>query len=115
MNTRFFTGFVPSDAVAATVPATATTAPVRKLVFDVVIRDSRGVEFPEKCEVDDPELVKKYEPLLTSGRVVVCEGEQTAYEFRDHGVLKGWRRQVRLRRIEFPDRSAKKTTDEKPA
>lgn len=115
MNTRFFTGFLPMQADEAYVPATADAPARRKLVFDVVIRDRAGVEFPEKCMVDEPELIAKYEKLLTAGRIVVCEGEQTAYPYHERGVLKGYTRKVRLWRMEFPDRSAKKTTEEKTA
>jgi hypothetical protein len=113
MNLRIFTGYMPADAQQAFVPATADAPALRKLVFDVVIKDSRGVEFPEKCMVDDPELIAKYESLLTSGRMVVCEGEQTAYPFHERGVLKGYTRKVRMHRMEFPNRSTKKTTEEK--
>ncbi len=109
MNLRIFTGFMPAEAVEAYVPASATAPARRKLEFSVVIKDSAGVEFPENCMVDEPELMRAYEPLLTAGRVVVCEGEQTAYPYHERGVLKGYTRKVRMRRIEFPDRSGKKS------
>ncbi len=113
MNSRFFTGYLPVDAAEAYTPATATAPALRKLVFDVVIKDSAGNEFPEKCMIEDPALIVAAEELLTAGRAVVCEGEQTARPLHERGVLKGYTRRVLIKRIEFPQRGGKKTQNEK--
>jgi hypothetical protein len=114
MNARFFTGYLPKDAATAWAPATAEHGPLPRLVFDIMLRDSRGVEFSDKCMVDDPALIREYEALLTAGRAVIVEGEQTARPFHKHGVLEGYVREVRVHRIEFPNRGGKKPAD-KPA
>lgn len=113
MNTRFFTGYLPTQASLAYAPATADHAALPRLLFDVVIRDSHGVEFPEKCLVDEPRLIADYQPLLTAGRSVIVQGEQTARPFVERGVTRGHVREVRVQRMEFPNRGGKKPeTDE---
>lgn len=105
MNTRFFTGWLPQGAERAYAPATREHGPLPRLVFEVMIKDSRGVEFPEKCLVDDAGRIDEWEPLLTAGRAVIVTGEQTARPFAQHGVTKGFVREVRVTGIEFPNRS----------
>ncbi|EIQ00731.1 hypothetical protein OpiT1DRAFT_05286 [Opitutaceae bacterium TAV1] len=111
MNTRFFTGYLPRDAAPAFTPPAEGASAVKKLLFDVVIRDSRGVEFPEKCVLEEASLMRDYEPLLTAGRAVIVEGEQTARPFYKSGMLAGHVREVRVRRMEFPARGGKRAAD----
>jgi len=115
MNTRFFTGYLPKDADLAYAPATADHGPQPRLVFEVIIRDSHGLEFPERCVIEDTGLINDYRPLLTAGRSVIAQGEQTGRQFIDrHGVKGGWVREVRVQHMEFPNRGGKKA-EEKPA
>lgn len=112
MNTRFFTGYLPADAEQYFAPATAERAAEPRLVFDVMLRDSRGVEFVEKCLIDEPRRIREYQPLLTAGRAIIVEGEQTARPYHDRGVLKGYVREVRVWKIEFPNRGGKKDANQ---
>lgn len=105
MNTRLFTGYLPADCTEAWAPATANRPNEPRLIFDVIVRDSRGAEFPEKCFVDNLQLVKEAKPLLTAGRAIIAQGEQTARPFLKNGVTMGWTREVRIERLEFPNRS----------
>lgn len=114
MNARFFTGYLPRDAEEAWSPATAQHGPLPRLVFDVNLKDSAGVEFLDKCVVDDPLLIQEYRPLLTAGRAVIVQGEQTARGFYRRGVLEGYVREVRVFRMEFPNRG-KRLEPEKAA
>ena len=115
MNTRFFTGYLPKEASTAWAPATAEHGPLPRLVFEVIIRDSRGAEFPEKCVVDDDVLIREWQPLLTAGRAVIVQGEQTARPFHERGVLKGYVREVRVQHMEFPNRGKAKEQPAEPA
>lgn len=116
MNTRFFTGYLPKDADEAWSPATKDHGPEPRLVFTVRLKDSRGVEFEDKCMVDDAALIADYRPLLTAGRAVIVQGEQTAREFYKKGVFEGWVREVRVQKMEFPHRGKPKAeTTEQPA
>ena len=115
MNTRIFTGYLPGEAAVAYAPATKDHGALPRLVFDVVIKDSLGVEFPEKCLVDDPAAIARWQPLLTAGRAVIVQGEQTARPFVKDGVTRGFTREVRVMAMEFPNRGRAKTKDEEPA
>lgn len=108
MNTRLFTGYLPADCDEAWAPATLNRPNEPRLVFDVVLKDSQGNEFPEKCFVDDLALVKTAKPLLTAGRAIVAQGEQTARPYIKHGVTTGWIREVRVTALEFPNRGKAK-------
>lgn len=108
MNIRFFTGYLPKAAEFAWAPATHEHGPLPRLLFDVMIRDSRGNDFPEKCLIDEEKLISDYRAFLTAGRMVVVQGEQTARQYIDrHGVKGGFVREVRVQRVEFPNRSGK--------
>jgi hypothetical protein len=111
MNLRMFTGYLPADCDEAWAPATANRPNEPRLVFDVILKDSTGQEFPEKCFVDDVALVKVAKPLLTAGRAIIVQGEQTARPFNKSGVQMGWIREVRVQRIEFPNRSGAKKAE----
>lgn len=114
MNARFFTGYLPGEAVTAWAPATAEHGPLPRVLFDVRIKDSAGVEFEDKCMIDDARLIADYQALLTAGRAVIVQGEQTARPYHKNGVLTGWMREVRVQRMEFPNRkAATKPEDEK--
>lgn len=115
MNTRFFTGYLPGDATTAYAPATAERAALPRLCFDVMLRDSEGAEFTDKCVIDDAALQRTHGHLLTAGRAVIIEGEQTARPVYRNRVLVGYSREVRVRRIEIPNRSAPKTGEAEPA
>lgn len=106
MNTRFFTGYLPGEAVTAWAPATAEHGPLPRVLFEVRIKDSVGVEFEDKCMIDDARLIADCLALLTAGRAVIVQGEQTARPFHKNGVLTGWVREVRVQRMEFPNRKA---------
>lgn len=112
MNTRFFTGYLREEATTAWAPATHEHGPLPRLTFEVIIHDSHGVEFPEKCLVDDERLITEYQRLLTAGRSVIVQGEQTARELYKRGVFAGYVREVRVQRIEFPNRGGKKPEHE---
>lgn len=108
MNVRLFTGFLPRDGEEAYAPRTAEHGPLPRLVFEVVIRDSKGAEYPEKCVIEDPALIAKATGLCTAGRAVIVQGEGTAREYHERGVLKGYVRETRVLGIEFPDRGGRK-------
>ena len=97
------------------VPATATSGPARKLVFDVIIKDTAGNTFPEPCVIESDALIVAVAPLLTSGKPVIIEGEQTATAWYEKGVLKGYRRRVLVRRCEVPNRSKTEVTEDQEA
>lgn len=101
MNSRFFTGYLNKDAAVAYTPQG-----VKRLLFDVVIKDSRGEVFPDKCLIDDQALIEKNELQLTSGRTVIIEGEQTSHPFMKGGVVSGYVRECRVLKLEIPARSA---------
>jgi hypothetical protein len=105
MNTRLFTGYLPAAADEAWAPAQLDRPNEPRLVFDVIIKDSQGNEFPEKCFVDNLTLVKTAKPLLTAGRAIIAQGEQTARPFIKHGITSGWMREVRVTALEFPNRA----------
>lgn len=113
MNKRFFTGWLPVDAERAYAPATAERAAAPRLVFEVTIKDSAGVEFPEKCFIDDARLIAAHADRLTAGAAVCIEGEQTARPWHDRGVLKGFVREVRVLGIDIPNRAGKPRKEEK--
>ncbi|HWA07943.1 MAG TPA: hypothetical protein VG838_00600 [Opitutaceae bacterium] len=112
MNRVIFTGYLPTDSVMRVAPGGA-----RKLTFDVVLRDSAGVEVPERCFLDREELIKKHEPLLTAGRGVIIEGERTGHQYEDRrtGAKGNWIREVRVTHAEFPNRGGKKEEPEPDA
>jgi len=107
MNLRLMTGWLPEDAATSYTPATAEAPAQRKLLFEVNVKDSRGMEFPEKCLIDEAELIGRYEAKLTAGTAVIVQGEPTALPFYERGVLKGYSRKVRVQSIEFPRGVAK--------
>lgn len=111
MNEVFVTGYIPADAEKAYTPAGAP-----KLQFDMKLRDSEGAETVQKMTVDDPLLVQKYEPLLTSGRVAIVKGELISKPFYKLNVLSGYIRLVRVLKAEFPNRTnASKPADQENA
>ena len=112
MNIRIFTGYLTKAAEEAYAPATATSGPTRKLVFDVIIKDTAGHTFPEPCVIESDALIVAVAPMLTAGKPVIIEGEQTATAWYDKGVLKGYRRRVLVRRCEVPNRSKADATDD---
>lgn len=112
MNIRIFTGYLTKAAEEAYAPATATSGPTRKLVFDVIIKDSTGQTFPELCMIDSEALIIAMTPLLTAGKPVIIEGEQTASPWYEKGVLKGYRRRVLVRRCEVLNRSRVEVDDQ---
>lgn len=113
MNTRMFTGYLPADCDEAWAPATENRPGEPRLVFDVIVRDSTGREFPEKCFIDALSLVKSAKPYLTAGRAIIAQGEQTARPYEKHGVTTGWIREVRIQAIEFPNRARAEAPEQK--
>lgn len=114
MNLRILTGYLPADGAVAYAPATAEHGPLPRLVFEVMLRDSQGIEFPDRCVVEAAERIREYQPLLTAGRAVIVQGEQTGRQYVDrHGVKGNWIREVRVHAMEFPNRGGKKQSDDK--
>ncbi len=107
MNKVFFSGYLPADADRRVTPAGDV-----KLMFDVRLMDGRGVESTQKCVLDEAPLVREYEALLTPGRAVFAEGELTAHAWVEHGRTKAYIREVRVLRMEFPNRSAAQAKEE---
>lgn len=101
MNIRICTGYLTQAAAAAFVPPAEGAAAVRKLVFDLIVKDSRGVEFPEKCVVEDAGLQKLYEPKLVPGAAVLVHGETCARPFSRNGVQEGFTKTLRVLSVEF--------------
>lgn len=114
MNTRIFTGYLPKDAEECFSPAAAGVPAMRKLTFTCIIKDSDGHEFPEPCVIEDQQIINATKPILGAGKPVIIEGEQTATEWIERGVSKGWRRRVRVRRIEILNRARIEKTEETP-
>lgn len=113
MNKRFFTGWLPKDAESAWRPRSADHEAVPLLVFEVLMKDSAGVEFPEKCFIDDARLIAAHGERLTAGAAVMVEGEQTARPWHERGVLKGFVREVRVLGLEVPNRAGKPRKEDK--
>ncbi|PAW75148.1 MAG: hypothetical protein B9S38_02360 [Verrucomicrobiia bacterium Tous-C4TDCM] len=111
MNTRIFTGYIPADAEGAYSPATATAPAQPRLIFEVITRNSRKIEYPEKCVIDDPALIAEYRDLCTTGRVVLVQGEGTARPYYERDRIKGYVRETIVTHMEFPDRSKRKQED----
>lgn len=74
---------------------------MRKLIFDLHVRTSGGVEFPERCVIEDPTLQRAAEPKLLAGAFILIEAEPLARPFMKQGVQAGWTRELIVRRIEF--------------
>lgn len=105
MNVRILSGYLVQDAALCYAPATKEHGPLPRLVFEVMCATASGVEFAEKCLVDDAALIASYQPLLTAGRAIFINGEVTARRFVDrHGVAGNWIREVRVFHAEFPAR-----------
>lgn len=102
MNIRICTGFLTAAAVAAyTAPAPGVQS-VRKLVFDLHVRDSQGREFPEKCLIEDAAMQKHAEARLVPGAAILIEAEPTARPFEKNGIkTNGWIRELLVKRVEF--------------
>jgi hypothetical protein len=102
MNLRICTGFLTAPAVAAYTAPAAGAQSVRKLVFDLHVRDSHGREFPEKCLIEDAALQKATEARLIPGTAILIEAEPTARPYKKDGVATGgWIRELLVRRVEF--------------
>lgn len=102
MNLRIATGFLTAAAVAAYTAPAAGAQSIRKLLFDLHVRDSAGREFPEKCLIEDAALQKHAEARLVPGAAILVEGEPTARPYEKHGVATGgWVRELIVRRVEF--------------
>lgn len=99
MTTATATGYLSRPAEKAYTPTGRA-----KLIFDLII-----AEVPWRCEIEDPALIEKAEPLLTAGRAVIVQGELAGRPFVERGVTKGFTRYLRINQAEFvrPDRSNK--------
>jgi hypothetical protein len=118
MNLRICTGFLTHAADAAHTPPAPGAASVRKLLFDLHVRTSGGVEFPEKCVVEDAALQKAAEPKLLPGAYLLVEAEPVARPFMKQGIQTGWSRELVVRRIEFirvPKAAGTESQEEKAA
>lgn len=107
MNFAGATGFLIKHGERACTPQG-----VEKLLFDVLIYTGSGQRIPWHCEVDQKELLDKYQPLLTPGRSIILQAELDGREFRERGVHKGWVRFLRVTKAEFPDRSKQEEVKE---
>jgi hypothetical protein len=101
MNLRICTGFLIHAADAAHTPPAPGAASVRKLLFDLHVRTSGGVEFPEKCVIEDPALQRAAELKLVPGAFILIEAEPIARPYMKQGVQTGWARELVVRRVEF--------------
>ena len=101
MNLRICTGFLTHAASAAYTPPAPGAASVRKILFDLHVRTSGGVEFPEKCIIEDAVAQKAAEAKLVPGAYLLVEAEPIARPFEKNGVQAGWLRELIVRRIEF--------------
>lgn len=101
MNSVFLTGYLPSDATERTCPKTY----VRKLCFDVVSRDSKGVEARRTCFLDSEDLIKKHLAVLDQGRAVIVTGENTDRPVIEQGRTKFIAREIRVLALEVPNRT----------
>lgn len=116
MNVRILSGYLPQDAALCYAPATREHGPLPRLVFEVMVEDSAGVEFAEKCLVDAEPLIARWRPLLTAGRAIFLQGEVTARRYVDrHGVAGNWIREIRAGHIEFPARGGARREEPAPA
>lgn len=103
MNVLCVSGYLPADPVERVSPDGK-----RKLAFDVRVMDSRRHESTQKCFVEEPELGPisiSAAPLMKAGRAVWIHGEVTDRPYMERGVVKSLIREVRVMRIELPDRS----------
>ena len=101
MNLRIVSGYLTQPAAPAFVPPAQGAQAVRKVLFDLHVRDSQGREFPEKCVIEDPFLQKATELKLIAGAFILIDGEPTARPFEKQGVRSGWVREIIVRKIEF--------------
>lgn len=99
MTTATATGYLTRGAERAYTPTGQA-----KLIFDLVIS-----EVPWRCEIEDPVLMERAEPLLTAGRGLIIQGELAGRPYIERGVTKGFTRYLRIHQAEFvrPDRSNK--------
>ena len=101
MNLRICTGFLTHAADAAHTPPAPGAASVRKLLFDLHVRTSGDVEFPERCVIEDAALQRAAEAKLVPGAFVLVEAEPIARPYVKQGVQTGWSRELVVRRVEF--------------
>lgn len=100
MNTVILSGWLRGDAVERFLAGGRAS----RVCFDLVVRDGAGGAHTVKVEVDSPEVIQHCAGLLTSGRVVFVEGEESSREVRKRDVLEFVARFVRALKIEVPDR-----------
>lgn len=100
MNDAICSGYLPADAVLRISPNGQ-----RKLTCELMSQDSRGEAVEIKLEIDQPDLVRKMEPLLVRGRAALVRGELAMRPVREAGVLKYMSRFLRVIEIEIPNRS----------
>ena len=100
MNRVILSGWLRGDAVERFLAGGRAS----RVCFDLVVRDGAGADVSVKVEVDSPEVIQHCAGLLTSGRVVFVEGEESSREVRKRDVLEFVARFVRAERIEIPDR-----------
>lgn len=102
MNLRICTGYLTRAAEPAFTAPSPGQEGVRKLIFELHVRDHLGREFPEKCVIESNNLQNAVEAKLLAGVSVLVEGEPTARPFERHGVATGgWVRELIVRRVEF--------------
>jgi len=101
MNLRIVSGYLTHPAAPAYVPPAPGAQAVRKVLFDLHVRDSFGREFPEKCVIEDALVQKASEPKLVPGAFILIEAEPTARPFEKQGVQTGWVRELIVRKVEF--------------
>jgi hypothetical protein len=82
MNQGTVTGGVVEAARSAYTPATKETAATRKVLFSIVVSDSRRGEHLWKCEAEgDPAFLDFIEGQATRGRGIKLEYELAARPF----------------------------------
>lgn len=98
MNCVLCTGWLQSAATLAYTPSGR-----QKLTFHIMVTPKTPDAHPTPwlCEVEDTEMIRTAEPLLTAGRPVIVKGELCGRPYADKGVLKGFSRYLAITAIEF--------------
>lgn len=101
MNKRIFDGYLPAASDAAYARPAPEAAAVRKVLFDVMVKQAGGTEFVEKCCIESLALQREAEHNLVAGAFVEIEGEVRARPYVERGVVKGFTRDVVVFSIKF--------------
>lgn len=105
MNHGTVTGGVVKQGESAYTPPTAERASVRRVVFTIVVADSKGQRAFWNCEAEgDPATLDWIEAQTTPGRGIRLDYELATRPYIVRGVHKGEVRFLRVIKAEFMDR-----------